>query len=191
MRSSRDETEKHRQEIIDAAARLFREHGVDGVSVPALMESIGMTHGGFYKHFASKDELVPVAYQRAFDGIVESLSDMTGDDNDVAAWNAMASNYLSTAHRDNIGAGCPATAFAGDAARLGAGNPARAAYETGVDRMLDIIRSVKGGPDARQESLAALSTLIGALLLSRATEGELSEEVLAAARVHLLKNPAS
>jgi TetR/AcrR family transcriptional repressor of nem operon len=72
VRSSREDTEKHRQEIIAAAARLFREKGADGVSVPELIQAAGMTHGGFYRHFASKDELVPLAFREAFDQIAKA-----------------------------------------------------------------------------------------------------------------------
>src|SRR5215510_2804750 len=104
VRSSREDTEKHRQEIIQAAARLFREKGADNVSVPELMQAVGMTHGGFYRHFASKDELVPLAYREAFDQIVGRLGTAgTKPDADrTAAWNAMVTGYLSPAHRDNL-----------------------------------------------------------------------------------------
>jgi TetR/AcrR family transcriptional regulator, transcriptional repressor for nem operon len=185
LRSSRDDAEKHRKEIIDASARLFRERGVDSVSVPALMEAVGMTHGGFYKHFASKDQLVPLAYEKAFDQIVETLADASGGASEgAAAWDTMVDNYLSPRHRDNIGAGCPAAAFASDAARLATDSPARAAYDDGIERMLKTIGSLGPG-SSREQSLVALSTLLGALLLSRATGGELSDAVLSAARAHL------
>jgi TetR/AcrR family transcriptional repressor of nem operon len=189
VRSSRQDTEKHRKEIIDASARLFREKGAEGVSVPELMQAVGMTHGGFYNHFPSKDELVPVAYGKAFDEIVDKLGSATAghDDDPVAAWNALVTYYLSAAHRDNSGGGCATAALAGDAARLGHGSTAQAAFEQGVRRMLDRVTSLQDGPHARAESLAALSTMVGALLLSRATTGDLSEEFLATARAHLMK----
>src|SRR5260221_253272 len=65
-RASKKDAAKHRQEIISAAARLFRERGIEGVSVPELMEAVGLTHGGFYRHFTSKDELVSLALAEAF-----------------------------------------------------------------------------------------------------------------------------
>ncbi len=185
LRSSRDYAEKHRKEIIDASARLFRQRGVDGVSVPALMEAVGMTHGGFYKHFASKEQLVPVAYEKAFDQIVETLAGASRKAVEgTAAWDTMVANYLSPKHRDNIGAGCPAAAFASDAARLDVDDPARAAYDNGIERMLKAINSLRPG-SSREESLVVLATLLGALLLSRATGSELSDAVLSAARTHL------
>ena len=182
--------EKHRKEIIDASARLFREKGVEDVSVPELMQAVGMTHGGFYKHFGSKDDLVPVAYGKAFDQIIDRLAEAAGKHggDPVAAWNALVSGYLSAAHRDNLGDGCATAALAGDAARLDQGSPAQAAFEQGVERMLHQIQPLQGNPDARAKSAAALATMVGALLLSRATTGDLSDAFLAAAREHLIKS---
>lgn len=189
MRSSREDTEKHRKQIVEASARLFREKGAENVSVPELMRAVGMTHGGFYKHFASKDELVPIAYEKAFGQIVDRLKTLAekhdGDPN--AAWNALVSSYLSTAHRDNPGDGCATAALAGDTARLGDDSQAQAAYEQGVEEMLETLDASQGGPNQRAKSLAALSTMVGALLLSRATTGDLSDEFLAAAQAALMK----
>ncbi len=188
MRSSRQEMERHRSEIIDASSRLFRQKGVDNVSVPELMQAVGMTHGGFYKHFGSKDELVAVTYGNAFEQIVEGLraaQQHAGDPGE--AWNEFVSNYLSPQHRDNIAGGCATAAFAGDAARLGAGSPTQAAYESGVHKVLDAAGILENDPDQRAKSLAAISTMVGALLLSRGTTGALSDEFLAAARGALTK----
>src|SRR5262249_43459077 len=133
VRSSREDTERHRQEIIAAAARLFREKGADAVSVPELMQAVGMTHGGFYRHFASKDELVPLAYRVAFDQIVDRLGATgVGQDGDrTAAWNAVVRTYLSPEHRDNIGDGCAAASLAGDAARLPSDSASQQAFQDG------------------------------------------------------------
>lgn len=190
MRSSREDTEKHRQEIIAAAARLFREKGADAVSVPELMQAVGMTHGGFYRHFASKDELVPLAYRAAFDQIVQRHGKAgTAQDGDrAAAWNAMVSAYLSPEHRDNIGDGCAAASLAGDAARLSSDSASQQAFQEGIGRMVESTASRQHGPDAHKKGLVALSTLVGALVLARGTEGELSDAFLEAARDHLLKS---
>jgi TetR/AcrR family transcriptional repressor of nem operon len=189
VRSSRDETEKHRQEIIDASSHLFREKGAEAVSVPELMRAVGMTHGGFYKHFSSKDELVSTAYDKAFDQIVEHLGkEIQGHHDDhAAAWRAIVTSYLSTVHRDNPAKGCAAAALAGDAARLVPDSPAQEAFERGIRRMLDQTASLQDGPDAYAKGMVALSTLIGALLLARGTTGELSDAFLASAREQLLK----
>jgi len=186
MRSSRQDMEKHREAIIDAAARLVRENGLDGVSIPGLMAEVGMTHGGFYKHFASKDALAPVAFERAFDAVddlLEASATNHPDDPDGAQREFLAT-YLSTAHRDNPGAGCATSALAGDIARLDCGCAAQQAYVAGVQQMVDELQAVQSdvGSDAHQQTLVKLSTMVGALLLSRATRGNpISEAILDAA----------
>lgn len=187
MRSSRQDMQKHREAIVASAARLFRERGVDGVSVPALMEAVGMTHGGFYKHFTSKEELVPIAYQKAFGDIAETLSKAAEHRGD-GSWNGMLDTYLSPAHRDSLGAGCPTAAFAGDAARAEQDTSARTAYATGVDGMLATLAGLNSKAARDPGTLVALSTLVGALLLSRATDGSLSDAFLSAAKAHLAKH---
>jgi TetR/AcrR family transcriptional regulator, transcriptional repressor for nem operon len=189
VRSSREDTERHRQEIIEAAAQLFREKGANGVSVPELMQAVGMTHGGFYRHFASKDELVPLAYRAAFDQIIERLGSAasTHDGDQTTAWNAMVTSYLSPEHRDSAGRGCAAASLAGDAARTQDESLSRKAFEEGIERMLRQAEALQDGPDARDKSLVALSTLIGALLLARGTDGQLSDAFLDTARTSLKK----
>lgn len=182
MRSSREDTERHRREIVEASARLMREKGAESVSVPELMNAVGMTHGGFYKHFKSKDDLISAAYGKAFDEIVERLDAIPAAEGDPAAWDAMLDGYLSKAHRDNAGAGCPTAALAGDAARLDGSSPAQAVYEDGVRRMLSRLGAIRGNEATDPSNLAALSTMVGALLLARATTGELSDAFLKAAR---------
>jgi TetR/AcrR family transcriptional repressor of nem operon len=186
MRSSRQDTEKHREQIIDAAARLVREQGLDGMSVPALMAEVGMTHGGFYRHFASKDALAPLAFERAFEG-VNGLVDRAAADHPDAPDTAFAQviqNYLSADHRDNPGAGCATSALAGDMARLDPTSPTQQAYAAGVEDMVRHLQTLRG-PD-RDKALVTLSTMVGALLLSRATRGNpISEDLLAAASAAL------
>jgi TetR/AcrR family transcriptional repressor of nem operon len=186
MRSSRQDTEKHRQEIIDAAAKLARERGLDAVSVPGLMAEIGMTHGGFYRHFPSKDALAPLAYERAFEQIVGLMETISADHpgSPAAALAELAETYLSPAHRDNAGAGCPSAALAGDMARENPESPLRQSYVAGVESMVDELEALDANSEkTRQQALVTLSTMVGALLLSRATRGSaISDELLAAAR---------
>lgn len=190
MRSSRQDTEKHREQIIDAAAKMVREQGLDGMSVPALMAQVGMTHGGFYRHFASKDALAPLAFERAFQSVNALVDRAAAEHPDAqdAAFAEVVESYLSPGHRDNPGAGCATSALAGDMARLDPANPTRQAYAAGVDDMLRHISTLRGQP--RDEALVTLSTMVGALLLSRATrDNAISEDVLAAARTALLPSP--
>ncbi|MBG0561237.1 TetR/AcrR family transcriptional regulator [Actinoplanes aureus] len=167
-RVSQAQAAQNRERIVATAARLFRERGVAGVSVADVMAEAGLTHGGFYKHFASKDALVAEAITQAFAEQAAAL-----DGNGTAA---LLDAYLSTAHRDHPGTGCPSAGFGGDVARADGGETRRA-YAEGVE---GFARRLGAGGEA---DLAAAGMLVGALLLSRATAGtDLSDRILAAAR---------
>src|SRR3954469_979688 len=126
-RVSQAQAQENRRTVVRTAARLFRERGVDGVSVADVMAEVGLTHGGFYKQFASKEALVAEAVGQAFTELSESLKDQDRDD--------FVRGYLSPAHRDNPGPGCPAAGFAGDLAHEAPGQAGAAvqAYTTGID----------------------------------------------------------
>ncbi|MFD4536538.1 TetR/AcrR family transcriptional regulator [Kitasatospora sp. NPDC058397] len=201
-RVSRAEAERHRQEVIDHTARLIREQGSDQVSVPRAMAAAGLTHGGFYRHFASKDDLVAQALTAAFTERREAMDRLadhppTGDPTPgtPAAQHPtpraeFLARYLSTLHRDNPGQGCAAAALAADAARAEPGSPLRSAFTAGLHDLADGFQHL---PDAaeRESALADLSTMVGALLLARASEDPaLSDELLAAAR-HRLTTPTT
>jgi TetR/AcrR family transcriptional repressor of nem operon len=189
-RTSRDVTALRREAVVQAAARLFRQRGVDAVSVPDLMGEAGLTHGGFYRHFASKDALEAEAYGRGLEQMAElvwSLIERHDGDGDGAR-QALFDHYLSARHRDEVGQGCPTAALACDAARKSRAAPLRVAVGQGVERMIDILErlSAAGGPDTRAKALANFSTLVGAIVLARATAGAaLSDEFLKAARSSL------
>jgi TetR/AcrR family transcriptional regulator, transcriptional repressor for nem operon len=174
-RSSRQDTERHRQQVIDGAATLLREHGVAGVNVGRLMAEAGLTHGGFYRHFGSKDELVGLALDKALADQREWVAGQT--EQDVIDW------YLSPEHRDDPGHGCTMGALGSEIGR--AGDPAREGFAAGFNDYLDTFRALSG--IEREEALARYATMVGALVISRATAGDpISEEVLAAARKALL-----
>ncbi|WP_439145218.1 TetR/AcrR family transcriptional regulator [Streptantibioticus silvisoli] len=262
---SRAQAEENRQQVVAAASHLFREQGAHNVSVADLMKAAGLTHGGFYKQFASKDALQAEATEAGFSELGGSLAEFDarhpGDPG--AARAELIAHYLSTAHRDDPGAGCPTAGFASDMARSAPG-PARSRYAQGVrhfarwvmehgeggagagavvggagavagggagagagavagggavvdggvagavagagadmgagavapsapaeDPSVDpgavadaeAARAPADGAPLDPEALVTLSTLVGALLLARATHGSpLSEEILAAAR---------
>ena len=118
-RVSRKEAEKHREDVLNAASRLFLEHGIHNVSVPAVMAEAGLTHGGFYGHFESKEALIAEACERAFEmrrGNYEEVRSRRGTDR-KAARAEFVKRYTSKAHRDAVGLGCPAAALCGDVAR--------------------------------------------------------------------------
>ncbi|WP_433795555.1 TetR/AcrR family transcriptional regulator [Actinoplanes sp. CA-252034] len=202
-RVSQAQAAENRERIVATAARLFRERGISGVSVADVTAESGLTHGGFYKHFTSKDALVAEAVARAFAEQAESLR--TAADPRVRA---LIDTYLSPAHRDDPGSGCPTAGFGGDVAHAGGGDGTRLAYAAGVE---GFARYLAGGqkpappgpqkpdpadgqePDRtdgqeqeRELDLATLCTMVGALILARATSGTpLSDRILAAARESL------
>jgi TetR/AcrR family transcriptional repressor of nem operon len=189
-RSSRAETARRHEELIDAASRLFRERGLDAVSVPDVMGEVGLTRGGFYKHFESKEALVATAIEAAYDDQLQMLACHVAEhpDDPAAAREAFLDFYLSPAHRDDPGGGCP-TVLANAIAQSEPGSATRSAFMAGVRRMLAAhgAGEVGADPDERQtEILAELSTLIGAVMMARATAGDpISDAILIAARRRL------
>ncbi|GCB59179.1 TetR/AcrR family transcriptional regulator [Rhodococcus erythropolis] len=180
-RVSQQQAEENRRRVVETAARLFREKGTH-LSVADLMKASGLTHGGFYKQFASKDALIDEATTHAFAELAQlhaaGLERHAGQRDE--ARQALIDNYLSVEHRDNPADGCPAAALAADMAREPADSEARRVYVEGVGDF------AKALADEEHDGLVRLSTMIGALVLSRATKGSsLSEEALVAAREEL------
>ncbi|MDX3697919.1 TetR family transcriptional regulator [Streptomyces europaeiscabiei] len=173
-RVSQAQAIENRRRAVDAASQLFRERGVNGISVADLMKSIGLTTGGFYKQFPSKEALVAEAAQAAFgdlDLLLASFDTAHGDH--ATARGALVDFYLSTEHRDQPGTGCPNAGFAGDMAREPTAGEVRETYAAGVQEFAAWLST-----DAN-DGLPMVATLVGAILLARATAGtELSEKIL-------------
>ena len=189
-RVSREQTDRNRVAIEDVSARLFREQGFNGVSVADLMAAAGLTHGGFYGHFASKDALAAAACGKAFAQSAQRWESRIATHADPrAAFRAIAAGYLAAASRDDAGSGCPAVALATDVAREAPDKPVRAVYLAGVEGMLDTLAalSTQNEPAARRdEALLQLAAMAGALMLARATQGEpVSDQMLAAVSAFL------
>jgi TetR/AcrR family transcriptional repressor of nem operon len=189
-RVSRQEADNNRVAITEASARLFRERGIKGVSVSDLMGAAGLTHGGFYGHFASKDALAAEACSWAFDRSCERWKKRVNDSpNAHTAKASLIDGYLSAATRGSPGTSCPTTALASDVAREEPGSPVRAAFASGVEGLMSIFGELQRTGDSgtdRREALAEFSTMVGALLLARATAGHIiSDELLNAARERL------
>lgn len=193
MKVSKAQAAQNRQDILEAASRLYREHGLDGVGVAEVTRGAGLTHGGLYRHFESKDALVREACARAFDWSIAPLDGLEGaQDHSLAA---RVQSYLSPQHRDSPGNGCPAAALAVDVAR--AGGELSAVFAQGVERNIARFARVIGGlddgqaPDAAQraQAMAMLSGMVGALVLARATaaaDPALSDDILATVSAQLL-----
>ena len=120
MRVSREKALENREQIIETAARLLREHGFDGIGVADIMKAAGLTHGGFYRNFASKDDLAVKASERAIADTTALLKDgLAQQPKDPLR--TLIESYVSPAHRDDPGSGCILPALAVDAARIPAG----------------------------------------------------------------------
>jgi TetR/AcrR family transcriptional repressor of nem operon len=188
-RATKEQAQRHREQLIDAASGLFRERGVDGVSVPELMASTGMTHGGFYRHFTSKQELAMIACAHAFEEQIEGLREFKRSAEDPEA--AFVDFYLSDPHRSDVAHGCPLASLSGDIARTDPDSPVREQFVRGVRAFADGVEALDsdGSAEHRADSLARLSMLMGALALSRATEGDpISEEIVAAVQGALARS---
>ncbi|RUP07518.1 TetR/AcrR family transcriptional regulator [Hyphomicrobium sp.] len=191
-RVSRQEANQHRMEVVDAASRLFLEHGIDGVSIPEVMAEAGLTHGGFYGHFSSKEALVAEACLKAFEdkrATFEGFIERHGADR-KAARTEFIERYTSKKHRDAIGAGCPAAAMSGDLARDNPRGSVRAAFATGMSTLVDRLAPLLSGkkkPATREETLAQIAMLVGGLVLARSTKGHpISDEILQSVRSSLI-----
>jgi TetR/AcrR family transcriptional repressor of nem operon len=164
---------------------MFREKGTS-VSLVDLMKAVGLTHGGFYKQFASKEDLVDEAITHAFTEEAShsavSVDEHAGDHK--AARRTLIERYLSVWHRDHVGDGCPVSGFAADLGREpGQADRARDVYINGIRNRA--ARLATGDDDG----MAQLCTMVGSLVLARATRGNpISEELLQAARTALTES---
>src|SRR5262245_15005135 len=138
-RVSRKQADANRAEVVAAAARLFRAHGINGVSVPVLMAEAGLTHGAFYGQFASKDQLAGEACKQAFmdkKPYYDDLRERHGSDQE-AARAEYVKRYLSRSHRDHPSSGCPVAALGPDAGREEFKGAVRQSFAWGLGRMVE------------------------------------------------------
>jgi TetR/AcrR family transcriptional regulator, transcriptional repressor for nem operon len=191
MKVSREQAALNRERIVDVAARLFREKGYDGIGVADLMKNAGLTHGGFYGHFASKEDLMIEACQHALNTSLEGWRGKVASD-PQRALPAIIENYLTTRHRDQPGSGCPAAAMGVDAARMSPG--ARPAFTQATQQQFALLQDLlpDSAPDGtherrRQQAIATFAAMVGAMVLARSVDDEaLSAEILDAVKAQLL-----
>lgn len=178
MRVSKEQAAKNRERILEAASRLMRERGISSVGVDALTEAAGMTHGSLYSQFGSKERLVEEAVAYAIAAKGQEVPE-------VFALGDYVSNYLSAAHRDEPGSGCPFAALCCEMSRQG--RSVRERFTAGVRGMVELLRSRMDSalrPRQREEkALATVASLVGALVLARAVnDPKLSDDILRATR---------
>jgi TetR/AcrR family transcriptional repressor of nem operon len=181
---TREQAEANREKVLEAAATLFRERGYDGVGVADIMKRAGFTHGGFYGHFASKDDLAAEITARVLtrDGWLERLTGKSSP-----RLSDVVNSYLSPHHRDEPGRGCLFAALGSDVARQP--RSVRHAFTEGLRQRLVKICDLLPGRSVtarRRQAIATVAGLVGALILSRAVDDPtLSDEILAATAASL------
>jgi TetR/AcrR family transcriptional repressor of nem operon len=183
VRKSREEAAQTRKRIVTAAAAEFRKNGIVATGLNDLMKAAGLTHGGFYKHFGSKDQLVAEASAEAVETMIEFVMKA------AAGGASVVETYLSTSQRDNPAASCPLSAIGSELGR--SDDKTRAVATDGFRKLVEIMAGQFGKAkpaDARRRAIVAVSTMIGAMTMSRiVSDPELSAEILLEAEKSLSK----
>lgn len=187
MRVSRAKARENHQAVINAASQLFRERGFDGIGLKELMKGAGLTQGGFYKQFTSKEDLVKQAVRRSMEVATRRWSDASAA-NPETRLEAVISFYLSLEHVQERGQGCPLVALGSDGARQS--EDVKALFEAGVKAHLSVLDEL--APSSEHETpyakaMVVLSLMVGALTLSRVVNDQiLAEDILHAAAAEIL-----
>ncbi|ASY56818.1 MULTISPECIES: TetR/AcrR family transcriptional regulator [Sinorhizobium] len=191
MRVSRAQAEANREAVINVASRLFREHGFDGIGLKDLMKGAGLTQGGFYKQFESKDDLAAQASRRAMEHATRRWSAIAAASPDPLE--AVIELYLSTGHREEKSDGCPLVALGADAARQT--EEVRAPFQDGIQAHLQILNELMPkaeSPKGYGRAMAMLSLMVGAVTISRIlNDEEMSQRFLEAAADEVRRIAAS
>jgi TetR/AcrR family transcriptional regulator, transcriptional repressor for nem operon len=192
MRVSRTQAAENRETVINVASRLFREHGFDGIGLKDLMKGAGLTQGGFYKQFASKEDLAAQASRRALESAFTRWSAAISAKPEDPLGAVMAF-YLSMGHREKKMDGCPLVALASDAARQG--SEVKASFEAGIKAHLEVLSRLVAeteDSEAKGKAMAVLSMMVGAVTLSRAVnDPDLAQAFLDAAAEQIREVVAS
>ena len=192
MRYSKEHKLETHARIVKKASVRLREKGAHGIGVADLMKDAGLTHGGFYAHFDSREALVIEAFGYAMDRSTERWRQLAGQVAPADRLAGIVEAYLSPQHRDNPGHGCAMPALGAEIARESV--KTRKAFAAKLEQMVGMlaeqIADVPSKP-VRKQAIASLATMMGALVLARvAGSGEFSEEILAAGRDAVLAAPS-
>ncbi len=186
VRKSKEEKAKTREQILTSAAALFRAQGIEATSVADVMKDSGLTHGGFYKHFPNKDALVAEAIGQAFNEMLAALQPSSAEADGVSISHFAASQYLTEIHIDKPEHGCPMPALG---AEVGRGHEIwQQAFSEGAEDMIVVLSDGERGEEKRRAAAGALATMVGTILLSRASgKGKLRSLFLEAGRESALR----
>ncbi|OQW57669.1 MAG: hypothetical protein A4S14_20025 [Proteobacteria bacterium SG_bin9] len=190
MRISKAEAERNRARLVDAAAKILREQGIEGVGVDALAKAAGVTHGGVYSHFKSKDDLAAAAVERALQVSAGEWREFVEAEGGAHALARMIRSYVSRTHRDNPGTGCSITSLGAEAGR--GGKKLRDVFSTGVTDLIAEMQKANPAPteaEARERAIVNVATMIGAVVMARAAvaDTDLSDDILKLVRRDLLE----
>jgi TetR/AcrR family transcriptional repressor of nem operon len=182
LRYSKGRKRDTHDRILRTASVQMKKHGSDGIAIAALMRKAGLTHGGFYAHFRSRDDLVEEAYSAAMDLTTSRWKKLSEGLPASKGLEAIVQAYLCIKHRDDFGGGCGLPVFAAEIGRRG--KPTKISFSIKLEKMIDVVAThfpdVPTG-EARRQAMSAISTMVGAMMLARASAGErLSTEILEA-----------
>jgi TetR/AcrR family transcriptional repressor of nem operon len=183
MRYSAAHKARTHRKIVSKAARLLRRDGIDGVSVAGVMREAGLTHGGFYAHFPSKDALLPEALEAAFAQTMRRLQSAAEDQSEpLRRLDAVLQTYLSETHRDRPDIGCPVAALGPEIARMA--GACEAQFANAIEDRVELLQPfLAGDRAARETAIGIMSLMLGALVTARAVRSvPLSNEVLRSAQ---------
>ncbi|WP_438950895.1 TetR/AcrR family transcriptional regulator [Porticoccus sp.] len=179
MKVTREQAAQNRERIVETASQLFRERGFDGIGVAGLMQEVGLTHGGFYGHFASKEALIAEASTCTLKHSLTEWNEFVDRSSDDPL-TAIVDRYLSRNHRDNPGEGCLLAALGPDLSRQGA--DVRHAASGAIRSALDFLTKLVPGKSKaakRQKAISAYATLVGTMVMARIVDDPiLSQEIL-------------
>lgn len=180
MRQSREAKAETHQAIIAQAARLFRAQGVEATSVADVMKAAERTHGGFYRHFDTKDALLAAALDAAFADMMELVRQGTEGQQPQAALQGFFDFYLGSDHVADAGSGCPVASLSGEIRQ--ASDDLRARFGAGVRAMIAALEVTQSGDDEERRRGAArlFAMAMGAVAIARASDPETAQQVLSA-----------
>jgi TetR/AcrR family transcriptional repressor of nem operon len=193
MRYSKEHKQETHARIVKKASVRLREKGAHGIGVADLMKEAGLTHGGFYAHFDSREALVIEAFAYAMDHSVEHWRKIAAETPPEKRLSTIVDSYVSTVHRDDPGRGCAVTALGAEIARESA--KTRKAFAAKLEQLIDVMADqILNVPrkTARKQAMGTLATMMGTMVMSRvAGSGELSDEILASGREAVLGRAAA
>jgi TetR/AcrR family transcriptional regulator, transcriptional repressor for nem operon len=187
VKKSKVETAETRRRIVETAGREFRRKGVHATGLADVMAAAGLTHGGFYRHFQSKDQLVAEACAVGMESIVAKAEAAASQGDGRSGLEAIIASYLAINHRDDRSGGCPLASLGSELAR--ADDETRAAASAGFLKLVELLarHARRRKPElAKSDALFALSAMVGAVTLSRiVSDPDLSTAILSDTRRHL------